>query len=93
MRLWMICYDITDARHRRQIVAALADAGAQRVQESIFEGWFLRRDLASLVAEIAPVVREDGGSLRIYPILTSIAGRKAFGLMPAKAEQVRNWLC
>ena len=93
MRLWMICYDISDTSRRRRIVAALSDAGAQRVQESVFEGWFLHRDLASLIAEISPLVREDGGSLRIYPILTSIAGRNAFGLMPAKADQVRNWQC
>lgn len=93
MRLWMICYDISDARRRRRIVAALADAGAQRTQESVFEGWFLRRDLAALFAEIAPVVREDGGKLRIYPIASSMVGRKAFGLMPQKAERVRHWLC
>ena len=93
MRFWMICYDISNARRRRRIVATLFDAGAHRVQESVFEGWFLHRDLISLVAAIAPVVQEDGGSLRIYPISPSAVGRRAFGLMPAKAEQIRHWLC
>lgn len=93
MRLWMICYDISDARRRRRVVAVLADAGAHRVQESVFEGWFLRRDLALLVAELAPVVRDDGGSLRVYPLSSSAAGRQALGLMPAKPERTRHWLC
>lgn len=93
MRLWMICYDISDARRRRRIAAALSDAGVHRVQESVFEGWFLRRDLASLVALVAPVVRDDGGSLRIYPISPSAAGRSSLGQMPSKAQRSGHWLC
>ena len=89
----MICYDISDVRCRRRVVAALADAGAHRVQESVFEGWFLRRDVDTLLAEIAPVVRDDGGSLRVYPISSATAGRKAVGLMPAKAERTGHWIC
>ena len=93
MRLWMICYDISDARRRRQITQALADAGAYRVQESVFEGCFVRRDLNALVASIAPVVRDDGGSLRIYPVAPSAASRRGYGRMPGKTEEHGPWLC
>ena len=93
MRQWMICYDISDASLRRQLADTLADAGAQRVQESVFEGWFLRRDIAALYATFAPLVKADGGSLRAYPLTSAHSGRKTFGTMPAPAQPATHWQC
>ena len=93
MRLWMICYDIADARRRRRVAVMLADAGAQRVQESVFEGWFSRRDLAALYAGLAPIVIDDGGSLRAYPLTAATGGRRSFGTMPSVARPASLWLC
>lgn len=93
MRLWIICYDIADARSRRRIADALANAGAQRLQESVFEGRFLHRDMVSLFARIAPMVRDDGGHLRIYPISSAGDSRKALGRMPAEVGRPEHWLC
>ena len=89
----MICYDIGDARRRRQVAEALADAGAQRVQESVFEGWFIRRDIAALYGKLAPIIKVDGGSLRAYPLSSAGGARKAFGAMPTPARPATYWLC
>jgi CRISPR-associated endonuclease Cas2 len=93
MRLWMICYDISNAARRRQIAAALADAGASHVQESVFEGWFVRRDLVALYAQLARVVGEDGGSLRAYPLSIAHNSRSGLGNMPLPTKSPGSWLC
>lgn len=93
MRQWMICYDISDASRRRQLADALADAGAQRVQESVFEGWFQRREIAALYTVLAPIVEADGGSLRAYPLTSAHGGRRVFGTMPASAQPATHWTC
>ena len=66
MRLWMICYDISDTPRRRRIVAALSDAGAQRVQESVFEGWLDEQQRRLLERAVALLIRPQHDSVVCY---------------------------
>ncbi|HRI93047.1 MAG TPA: CRISPR-associated endonuclease Cas2, partial [Accumulibacter sp.] len=51
MRLWVIAYDIADDRRRREL-ARLLGRQAERVQESVFEGWLCGAEVYSLCADV-----------------------------------------
>ena len=89
----MICYDITDNCCRRHVTDKLLSAGAYRVQESVFEGWFERRDVLDLYANLSKLIQADGGSLRVYPIKVGEHGRWSRGPMPLKVIQSAHWVC
>lgn len=94
MPYWVICYDIGDHVRRREVAEALADAGAIRVQESVFEGCFERRDMRRLIAQIAGMLGKAGGdSLRAYPLDGAADARCTLGRMGARLERSGCWIC
>ena len=94
MRYWMICYDISDNTRRREIAENLADAGASRVQESVFEGYFLQREMVGLMAQLSRMLDGAAGdNLRAYPLSPASQARLTLGAMPAKPELTGYWLC
>ena len=82
---YVICYDITNARLRRQIVK-VCEAYAQRAQYSVFEGNLnterFQRMMQQLKKEMQSPDRDPGDSIRIYPLCaacsskTDVLGRK-----------------
>jgi CRISPR-associated protein Cas2 len=76
MRLWMICYDIADDRRRRQIATWLADQGASRTQESVFEGWFDHRGIERAIEGLAMRIEAAEDSVRAYPLHPAAPGRR-----------------
>lgn len=93
MRDWIICYDVSDARVRRSVAEVLADAGAQRVQESVFEGRFHEADLRRLLAQCHGVLIPGVDSLRAYALLGRSDGRTHMGSMPAHIGNKGLWIC
>ena len=93
MRYWVFCYDIADNRRRRRLVRVLADAGAQRVQESVFEGWFGSREIAALRLQVCEEIEEGEDSFRCYA-LPSLSGRRreSIGLAPPAAARRPEWV-
>ena len=77
-RLWMLCYDITDDRTRREIVDTLLGVG-ERVQESVFECMLTQDALHQLLYTLTPLLDPTSDSLRAYP-------------MCAWCEERVNWL-
>lgn len=59
MRLWMICYDIADNRRRTQVAHWLADQGAERTQESVFECWLEPRAATQAGRELHARLQPD----------------------------------
>jgi len=82
---YVICYDITNARLRRQIVKVCETYG-QRAQYSVFEGNLsaerFQRMMQQLKQELQSPDRDAGDSIRIYPLCaacspkTVVLGRK-----------------
>jgi CRISPR-associated endonuclease Cas2 len=94
MRFWMFCYDISDNRSRRDVARTLADAGAYRVQESVFEGWFDSREIAALFAALKPLIVACDGKLRAYPRPSAAPARRAGqGGLPPAPTATRHWVC
>lgn len=62
--LWVITYDISNSRVRRQVADCLKNHG-QRVQYSIFECHISRRELVGLRSEIGGIIAKDD-SIRYY---------------------------
>jgi CRISPR-associated protein Cas2 len=66
-RFWMVCYDISDDRTRRDVETRLLGLG-ERVQESVFECRLgidvLRAHFRQLAARLDPAT----DSLRAYPL-------------------------
>lgn len=62
--LWVITYDISNSKIRRQVANCLENYG-QRVQYSIFECHISRTELARLRAEIVSKIAQDD-SVRYY---------------------------
>ena len=66
-RLWVIAYDIADDQRRRALVRCLATR-AERVQESIFEGWLSPTEIRRLAGEIAGLIDAREDRVRLYPL-------------------------
>ena len=79
---YIICYDITDAKLRRQIVK-VCEAYGQRAQRSVFEGNLdtekLRELKQQLEEEMRSEKRKPNDSVRIYPLCT-VCSQKTFVL-------------
>lgn len=71
--LWLVCYDISDDRRRRNVADALEAVG-QRVLESVFEVWLDARKMATLRAELACLIVPAEDSLRFYPLCLPCQG-------------------
>ena len=65
MSLWMVAYDISNDRIRREVSKVLANHGT-RVQYSIFECFLSGPEKIDLQAELTALI-EKGDSIRWYP--------------------------
>lgn len=92
MRLWIICYDIADNRRRRLVATWLADQGAQRTQESVFEGWFDHRGINLALDGIAMRIEASEDNVRAYPMRAEApARREGSGSPPSRLPN--HWQC
>ncbi len=92
MRLWVIAYDIADARRRRRLAALLAQRAA-RVQESVFEGWLSGAEVHALLGEVAVVIEPSADAVRAYPLaLRHPSRRETLGDQPQVARPAGYWL-
>ncbi len=66
----IIAYDIACDRRRRQM-QQLAQSVAERVQDSVFEGWLSDREVADLLRRARPLIEPATDSLRIYLLCES----------------------
>ena len=66
-QLWMISYDVSDDKRRRQIHDRLTDHG-ERVQWSVFECFLDAQTRALLRSELQALLEDDEGSIRWYPL-------------------------
>ena len=67
-RLWMIAYDISNDKVRRQVRKALTNHGT-RVQYSIFECFLGNRQKLALQTHLTGLI-EKSDSIRWYPLCT-----------------------
>jgi CRISPR-associated protein Cas2 len=67
---FVLAYDISDNKRRAKI-ARLCEATAERVQGSVFEGYFTPAELARLLKKVGRVFNEKEDSLRIYSLCAS----------------------
>ena len=67
---FVLAYDIVDDR-RRQKIARLCEAVAQRVQGSVFEGYFSEAELTRLLTRLKRIYKEKEDSLRVYNLCAS----------------------
>ena len=73
-RLWIVTYDITEARRLRRVAQMLEEEG-ERVQESVFEVWADRDHMRSLRQRLRPLMDLSQDSLRCYPLCGGCLGR------------------
>jgi CRISPR-associated protein Cas2 len=62
----VISYDVPNDRRRLKLAKLLLDHGAQRVQRSVFEGYFAPRPLARLEAKLQELCVVEEDSIRVY---------------------------
>lgn len=62
---YVLAYDIADD-HRRQKIARLCEAVAERVQGSVFEAYLTPPELKELVRKTGKVMKKEEDSLRVY---------------------------
>lgn len=92
MRLWVIAYDIADDRRRRQLVKCLASQ-MQRVQESVFEGWLMQKELNDLINQAKPILNLEEDQLRAYPLAVRSEKRYGvYGQQRATTKQTDYWI-
>lgn len=64
---YVLAYDISNDR-RRQKIAKLCESMAERVQGSVFEGYFTPAELERLVKKANRLMKAEEDSLRIYQL-------------------------
>jgi CRISPR-associated protein Cas2 len=69
-QLYIVAYDIPDDKRRTKVHKVLCGYGAW-TQFSLFECWLTRRQLIELRAKLAPHLREERDSVRLYPLCGS----------------------
>lgn len=69
-QLYVLVYDITDDKRRLKIARA-CEATAERVQRSVFEGYFTKKELDRLLKKLAHIMIEEEDSLRVYRLCAS----------------------
>jgi CRISPR-associated protein Cas2 len=88
---YILAYDIGDDR-RRQKIAKLCEANADRVQGSVFEGYFTPAELEKLLKRVMKTLDEKEDSLRVYLLCASCKDRtRMFGrgrLTPEPAVRI-----
>lgn len=73
---YVLAYDITDDK-RRQKIAKLCESMAERVQGSVFEGYFTAPELEKLVKKAKRVMKKEEDSLRVYMLCAACKGKIA----------------
>lgn len=92
MRLWVIAYDITDDKRRRQ-VADFLGRYANRVQESVFEGMMTSQEIQRVTETLLELIAQTEDSLRCYPVGVADANRRrALGTQPDMAQSHGYWV-
>ena len=81
----LIIYDITDDKHRRNLVKILSSFGL-RVQKSAFEALLNKRQYNKLLSKIEKFYR-DGDNKRIYK-LQEYEEVRVYGVEDYSAEEV-----
>ncbi len=77
---YLLTYDIADNK-RRQKIAKLCEAVAERVQESVFEAYLTPEELQKLLKKTARRFKEEEDSLRVYILCGACQGKVVtFGL-------------
>lgn len=80
--LVLIAYDVSDQRDRRRL-AEFLEARMTRVQESLFEGWMIRREAERTGREAAALI-DTADSLRLYILPRGAVDTcRAWGFPPA----------
>jgi CRISPR-associated protein Cas2 len=69
-QLCVLVYDVSDDRRRLKI-AKRCESSADRVQRSVFEGYYSKAELVKVVDDIREIMEEVEDSLRIYRICGS----------------------
>lgn len=64
---YILAYDIADDK-RRQKIAKLCEGMAERVQHSVFEGYFTPAELEKMLKKAQRLMKAEEDSLRIYPL-------------------------
>jgi CRISPR-associated protein Cas2 len=64
-QLYLLVYDISDDKRRLKI-ARQFEANAERVQRSVFEGYFNKKELDRLLKRATQIMIEEEDSLRVY---------------------------
>jgi CRISPR-associated protein Cas2 len=67
---YVLAYDIAEDR-RRQKIAKLCESVAERVQGSVFEGYFTEDELQKLLKQVKRVFEMEEDRLRIYVLCAS----------------------
>ena len=81
----LIIYDITDDKHRRNLVKILSSLGL-RVQKSAFDALLNKRQYNKLLSKIEKFYR-DGDNIRIYK-LQEYEEVRVYGVEDYSAEEV-----
>lgn len=71
---YVLAYDIANDR-RRQKIAKLCESMAERVQGSVFEGYFTAAELEKLIKKAKRLMKMDEDGLRIYTLCTACRGK------------------
>lgn len=66
-QLYLIAYDISDARRLRKVARRLEGSG-WRMQQSVFHCRLNRKDLERLVHDLKKLIHADEDCIRIYPL-------------------------
>jgi CRISPR-associated protein Cas2 len=69
-----LAYDIAND-HRRQKIARICESSSDRVQNSVFEGYFTSIELEKLLKKVNKIFNKKEDSLRIY-LLCSVCREK-----------------
>lgn len=79
MKLWIVCYDISDAKRLRKVASVVRKYG-ERVQKSVFECWVEDDLLQQLIRESMQIMKPPRDSLRCYSLCkTCISHSAKFG--------------
>lgn len=67
LKLYVVCYDIGNARRRYRVARACGGFG-HRLQESVFQCWLTLRQVGQLTRNIERLVNASEDRVRIYPL-------------------------
>jgi len=71
---YVLAYDIANDKRRARI-AKLCEAVGERVQASVFEGYFTPPELEKLLKKLGRVLKVEEDSLRVYALCSACRQR------------------